>query len=276
MEQLKIKTAQNININFALASIGHRLGAFFIDNILKFIYLYTIFNIMNMGSTKGWDVDHWSEAALYIVLSSPVILYSLYSEVLMGGQTIGKKLLKIKVISIDGFKPDFTDHIIRWFLRLIDFNFFSLIFVYFHSFDFDDGTLFVIVYIAFLLGKCVGFFLIIKTKNNQRLGDIIANTAVIHLTDEVQFSETIIEDLVTDYIPTYPSVVNLSDNDMRIIKETFSDAVSYHDNIKTDYKTLIKLRTKIEEVGKIKSKEKSDKDFIRIVLKDYSFYTQNL
>ena len=223
MEQLKIKTAQNINIDFALADVGHRLGAFFIDNILKFIYLYFVFTVLESYTTHDWRFDHWSKAAFYIVLSLPVVLYSLYSEVLMDGQTIGKKLLKIKIISIDGFKPDFTDHLIRWFLRMIDFNFFSLVWVYIYSFDLGDGALFGIVYAAFLLGKMIGFFLIIRTKNNQRLGDIIANTTVIKLKDEVQFSETIIEDLVTDYKPTYPNVINLSDNDMRCLLYT-SDA----------------------------------------------------
>ena len=200
----------------------------------------------------------------------------MYSEVLMDGQTIGKKLLKIKIISIDGFKPDFTDHLIRWFLRMIDFNFFSLVWVYIYSFDLGDGALFGIVYAAFLLGKMIGFFLIIRTKNNQRLGDIIANTTVIKLKDEVQFSETIIEDLVTDYKPTYPNVINLSDNDMRIIKDTFTNIDTGELNTSTDFKTLIKLRSKIEEVAGIKSQEKTDYEFISKVLKDYSFYTQDL
>jgi len=276
MEQLKIKTAQNINIDFALADVGHRLGAFFIDNILKFIYLYFVFTVLESYTTHDWRFDHWSKAAFYIVLSLPVVLYSLYSEVLMDGQTIGKKLLKIKIISIDGFKPDFTDHLIRWFLRMIDFNFFSLVWVYIYSFDLGDGALFGIVYAAFLLGKMIGFFLIIRTKNNQRLGDIIANTTVIKLKDEVQFSETIIEDLVTDYKPTYPNVINLSDNDMRIIKDTFTNIDTGELNTSTDFKTLIKLRSKIEEVAGIKSQEKTDYEFISKVLKDYSFYTQDL
>jgi len=276
MEQLKIKTAQNININFSLANVGLRLGAFIIDNIIKITYFYIVFFALVLQNfSETWESDHWNDRAITIILGLPIILYSLYSETLMNGQTIGKKLLKIKVISIDGFKPDFTDHLIRWFLRMVDFNFFSLVYIYIHSFDLDDGAVFGIVYVAFLIGKAIGFFLIIATPNNQRLGDIIANTAVIHLKDEVEFSQTIIEDLVTDYIPTYPNVINLSDNDMRIIKETFKDAQTGNDG-RIDFKTLIKLRSKIEEVGQFQSKEKSDMEFIGKVLKDYSYYTQNL
>jgi hypothetical protein len=66
-------------------------------------------------------------------------------------------------------------------------------------------------------------------------------------------------------------VIKLSDNDARIIKETFNVAVA-----KRDYATLIKLRNKIEEVTGVKNISGNDTDFIRTILKDYSFYTQNM
>lgn len=270
MKRLQIKTAQNININFTLANVGQRLAAFFTDNILKFIYLYLIFNVLDLGNTNGIQTDGWSNKAFYIILMIPITFYSLYSEVLMDGQSIGKKLLKIKVISIDGFKPAITDFIMRWFLRVVDFNFFILIFIYIYSLNIDSSSMYSVLMIVFFIGKTVGFFLIIQTKNNQRLGDIISNTIVISLKDDVQFSDTIIENLSDDYKPTYPNVINLSDNDVRLIKNTFNNI-----GRKNDFKKLIKLRSKIEEVAKIKSKEKSDKEFIKKVLKDYSYYTQN-
>lgn len=71
--------------------------------------------------------------------------------------------------------------------------------------------------------------------------------------------------------PTYPSVIKLSDNDIRIIKETYKTASKFN-----DYKTLIKLRSKILEVTQIKSVHKSEKDLISIVLKDYNYYTQHM
>ena len=88
----------------------------------------------------------------------------------MNGQTIGKKLLQIKVINIDGFKPSITDYIIRWFLRIVDFNLASLIFIYIVSLGFSD--LFVLLWVVFIFGKLIGFFLILftcctfKSKNN--------------------------------------------------------------------------------------------------------------
>ena len=113
--------------------------------------------------------------------------------------------------------------------------------------------------------------MIVFTNKNQRFGDIIANTVVIYLKDEVKFSDTILENISTKYVPTYPNVIKLTDNDARIIKETFKNAGKFN-----DYKTLIKLRSKIIEVTGIVSKHKSDKEFIDTVLKDYNFYTQNM
>ena len=103
------------------------------------------------------------------------------------------------------------------------------------------------------------------------MGDMAAGTAVISLKSNININHTILEDLNEDYIPTYPLVIKLSDNDARIIKETFEVAVKTR-----DYGTLIKLREKIIDVTGIKNQSGNDQDFIRTLLKDYNYYTQNM
>ena len=270
MKTLQIKTAQNVNIKFTLASVFQRLSAFLIDNIIKFAYLYFIFEFFNFSSLEdALNGDSWDIKAIEAIVLIPITFYSLYSEILLNGQTLGKKLLSLKVINVDGFKPSTTDFIIRWFLRIIDFNLFSLLLVYIASLGLSDE--YILLVLLFLFGKLIGFFLILFTNKGQRFGDIIANTIVIYLKDEVKFSETILEEIKESYKPTYPSVIQLSDNDARIIKETFKNAAKFN-----DYTTLIKLRSKILEFTEIKSVHKSDKEFISTVLKDYNFYTQNM
>jgi uncharacterized RDD family membrane protein YckC len=270
MKTLQIKTAQNVNIKFTVANVFQRLLAFMVDNVLKFAYIYfavKIFDFSLFGAAT--DGDTWTLKALDVLFFLPITFYSLYSEILMNGQTLGKRLLKIKVINVDGFKPSITDYIIRWFLRIIDFNLFALLFVYVASLGLSDQ--YILLMLLFMFGKDVGFFLILFTEKSQRFGDIIADTIVIYLKDDVKFSQTILEDIKDNYIPTYPNVIKLSDNDARIIKETFKTASKFN-----DYKTLIKLRSKILEVTDIKSVHSSDKEFIDTVLKDYNFYTQNM
>ena len=270
MKTLQIKTAQNVNINFTLASVFQRLLAFLIDNIVKFAYIYFGLQFFSFSSFEaGLEGDSWSIRALDVLFFLPVTFYSLYSEILMDGQTLGKKVMHIKVMNVEGFKPSITDYVIRWFLRVVDFNFFILLFVYMASLGLSEK--YVLLVLLFLFGKMVGFLLISFTNKNQRFGDIIANTIVVYLKDDVKFSQTILENITDTYVPTYANVIKLSDNDARIIKETFKTASKFN-----DYKTLIKLRSKIIEVTDIKSIHKSDKEFIDTVLKDYNFYTQHM
>ncbi|WP_299667197.1 RDD family protein [uncultured Polaribacter sp.] len=270
MKRLQIKTAQNVNINFTLANVGMRLLAFVVDNVLKFAYLYFVYYVFDFQVVERvFSGDHWTAQAVGILVLIPVTFYSLYSEILLDGQTVGKKLLKIKVINEDGFKPSITDFIMRWLLRIVDFNLFILLAVYMYSLGLEHEDL--IMGVCFIVGKLVGLLLIIFTNKNQRFGDIIANTIVISLKDEAKFSDTILMHLTDTYLPTYPNVIQLSDNDVRIIKDTFASARKFN-----DYKTLIKLRSKIIEVTQITSKHKSDSEFIDTVLKDYNYYTQRM
>lgn len=270
MKTLQIKTTQNVNIKFTLASVFQRLMAFIIDNVVKFAYLYfasKVFGYSLLDSSLG--KDGWTIKAVEVLFLLPITFYSLYSETLLNGQTLGKRFLKLKVINIDGFKPSFTDYLMRWFLRIIDFNLFLLLFVYVASLGLQDESL--TLMLIFIVGKLVGFFLILFTNKNQRFGDIIANTIVIYLKDDVHFSQTILETIAATYVPTYPNVIQLSDNDVRIIKETYTTAVKFQ-----DYKTLTKLRSKILEVTQIKPIHTTDTDFIATVLKDYNYYTQSM
>lgn len=96
-----------------------------------------------------------------------------------------------------------------------------------------------------------------------------AGTSVITLKNNVNISHTILEELDDDYVPTYPNVIKLSDNDARIIKETYLRAKASR-----DYETLIKLRKKVVEVVEVKDYNSSDIEFIDTILKDYNYYTQ--
>ncbi|WP_298764053.1 RDD family protein [uncultured Polaribacter sp.] len=271
MKTLQIKTAQNVNIKFTVANAGQRLLAFAIDNVVKFAYVFFIYYVFDFQAIEGlYANDNWTKKAISILILVPATFYTLYQEILFSGQTLGKKLLNLKVINTDGFKPSTTDFAIRWFLRIVDFNLFILLAVYIYSSN-TDTTKQVLMGVVFLLGKLVGLFLIVFTNKNQRFGDIIANTIVIDTKDAAKFSDTILEELVETYKPTYPNVIQLSDNDVRIIKDTFKSARKFN-----DYKTQIKLRSKIIEVTGIVSKHKTDAEFITAILKDYNYYTEKM
>ena len=66
--------------------------------------------------------DDWSRIAIIVSFYLPVVFYSLIFEALLEGQTIGKRIMKIKVVKIDGYQASIYDYLVRWFFRLIDLN----------------------------------------------------------------------------------------------------------------------------------------------------------
>jgi uncharacterized RDD family membrane protein YckC len=248
MVELQINTTQNVNINFTAASVGERILAWGIDWLFKIAYIIVTYQIMFKilkFDEMVKNMDNWSQIAVFLMFYLPVIFYSLLFETLLDGQTPGKRIIKIKVVKIDGYQASLADFVIRWIFRIVDLN---------------------------MMSGVVALISIITSSKNQRLGDITAGTAVISLKNNVNISHTILEDLKQDYVPTYPMVIKLSDNDARIIKDTFRTARK-----SKDYKTLIKLRAKIVEVLELKDiKHNTDHEFIDTILKDYNFYTQNM
>lgn len=246
MSQLTINTTQNVTINFTAASVGERIGAHLIDMVLKIAYCLVLYGIIFTSVLEKIirTFDDYTVIALSVLTFLPVLFYSFVLEALLEGQTLGKKLLKIKVVKLDGYQASFGDYLIRWLFCAID---------------------------TLLFWGFIGLITMVSNKKTQRLGDISAGTAVITLKNNISISNTILEEIGATYLPIYPLVIKLSDNDVRIIKETFTNAVA-----KNDFEMIDRLQTKITTVTGIKNQSGNSSDFIRTVLKDYNFYTQNM
>lgn len=188
--------------------------------------------------------DNWSRIAVVILFFFPVMVYSVTLESFFEGQTIGKKLIKIKVVKIDGYQAGFGDYLIRWLFRIVENN---------------------------MLGGLIGLIAMSVSDKTQRMGDMAAGTAIITLKNNVTINSTILEEIEETYSPVYPLVVKLSDNDMRIIKETFQVAQK-----NSDVETIHKLSKKIQAVTGIKMQTTNQIEFLKTILKDYNFYTQNM
>lgn len=247
MAEIQITTTQNVNINFKAAELGDRILAWFIDVVIKYSYgglvIWMLYGLVD-DATSGTS-DYWSGMAILIILGSPIIVYTLLSEVFLNGQTIGKRLVKIQVVKIDGFQASFLDFFIRWVMRIVDITMFSGI---------------------------VALVFIGSTKKHQRLGGIASGTAVISKNNKVNIDHTILQEVKEDYRPTYLSVIKLSDNDMRIIKENYERSKK-----KGDHKTILKIKEKIINViGEEPTSTSTASMFIETVLLDYNYFTKNM
>jgi uncharacterized RDD family membrane protein YckC len=241
MANLAINTTQNVNLDYKLVSVGERILAFLIDLLIFSVYLYivqVISDIMGLAIS-----DNWTVFGLQQLLLLPVMFYSLYMHIIFNGRTIGKMVLKTRVVKIDGGPVHWSNYLTLWMLRLVDIWVFS-------------GS--------------VGLLSILFSERRQRVGDFAAGTVVISTKNTVKISHTILEELTEVYEPKFINVTKLTDRDVRLIKETYLIAIS-----SADYKTLNALRKKIESILEIKS-EFYDKQFIETILKDYNYYTQSM
>ncbi|WP_238528024.1 RDD family protein [Aquimarina agarivorans] len=161
---------------------------------------------------------------------------------MLNGQTLGKKIAKVQVVKIDGYRAGFLDYFIRWVMRIVDINLFSGV---------------------------VALVVIGSSKKHQRLGGIASGTAVITLKNKVTIDHTILQEVEADYEPVYTSVLKLSDNDVRIIKENLITALKTE-----DHKTLLIIKEKIIKViGQTPAKDITAENFIKRVIKDYNHYS---
>ncbi|WP_273567582.1 RDD family protein [Maribacter halichondriae] len=238
MEQFQIETAQNISIDQNTAHLGDRMLAYIIDSFI--ILVYTILIIWLLLSL---DIDFSDMWALYLLLGLPAFLYYVLLETFMDGKTVGKSLLHIRVVKIDGSKPNFSSYFVRWILRIID--------------------------VVLTSGGVAVLTILIRGKG-QRVGDIAAGTTVISEKKKVFLKDTLLRDLPEDYSPKFPQVTIFKDREMQTIKELFDSAKR-----NGDHNVILSLSNRIKKVTDITSDLKPI-EFVDIVIKDYNFYTQQL
>lgn len=242
MNTIIITTPQNIDLDYELGSLSDRMGGSLIDGIIKISYVVLVFATMNFWTPRGGSSTN---TVIIILLALPFIFYNLASELLLNGQTVGKKVMGIKVISLSGEQPSFSQYLNRWVFRLIDFT---------------------------LTGYMVGVIMVAATERKQRLGDLVAGTVVIKTRQRTELDKTLYEatDAAT-YIVTYSEVINLKDNDISLIKEVILNVV------KTQNIALAtQAQLKIEKVLQIKSNFENPLKFLQVILLDYNHITSQL
>ena len=236
MDNFQIETAQNISITQNAAGVGERILAFIIDVVIQVFYLIIINYLL-----QGIDMDGRQQWVYILVMGLPIFLYALLWETFWNGQTPGKAILQIRVVKIDGSKPAFSNYVVRWLLRLVDITFTS-------------GSVAVVTIL--LNGK------------GQRLGDLAASTTVISEKPNTDLHKSLLVDLPEDYVPKYPQVTVLSDRDVENIKNIYRDSVR-----NANHRVINSLSTKVSGLLEV-TPEEMPLQFIKTVLKDYSFYTQ--
>jgi uncharacterized RDD family membrane protein YckC len=188
MQKVGIKTTQNVFIDYEVAGLGERIGAFLLDLVLLAAYVGMLLYINFEISRLPLSVN--------LLLMLPVFLYHLLCEVFLNGQSIGKRQLNIKVVLMDGTSPALGHYLLRWVLRPVDI----------------------------LLYGSVAILCILIGGKGQRLGDIAAGTTVVKYREKVFANRQPVyaNELPEDYVVSFPQVIRLTDEDIALIRETLS------------------------------------------------------
>jgi hypothetical protein len=161
-------------------------------------------------------------------------------EIFNQGQSIGKMIMNMQVVKLDGSSPTLSSYLMRWLLFLI------------------DGP----------LTSYMGLIVMVLTRNNQRLGDLAAGTVVIKKQKykKIQISLDEYDYLSKGYKPRYPQAADLSLEQIEIITRT----ISIRQNDFADRITI--LANKVCEKLNIERKETDDVAFLRRIVRDYQYY----
>ncbi len=265
MNKIKIRTSFNIELDFEPASLVKRFLAWLLDLLVQVAYLIIAFRLLNgyvksLGSSSGNHDISYNITAIQILISLPVLLYHLISEVVLNGQSIGKKLTGIKVISESGTRPSFYQFLLRWVLRPFDVTSLGLgILVLLFSAG-ENGAFIILFYVVIIIVAAV-----VMLKQSKRLGDLAAGTLVIVSRIRSNLNDTVFFDLEDSYQPRYANVLQLSDRDMNIIKTILDTSVKQH-NVQLAERTSAKIRSALQI-----TEYQQPIEFLETVLKDYNY-----
>ena len=243
MNTISIVTTQNIELDYDLASLGDRIIGRLLDGLVIGGYVIGLILLNGFGNIDEFFVNY--DWIIIIIIILPIVFYDLLSELFLNGQSVGKKVMGIKVISLNGAQPSLSQYLLRWMFRMVDFQ---------------------------LSVSLVAVIMVAASEKKQRLGDLVAGTVLVKTKPRTHFNDTWYQPTSeTEYVVNYPEVIDLKDRDIQLIKEVLT-SINRSGNLGLAHQA----KEKIETVLNIKSKHFEAKDFLYAVLEDYNHLTARM
>lgn len=234
METIRVRTTQNVFIEYPIASLGDRIIAYIIDALIITGYQIICYLILD-------ELDIQGETTWIILFFFPFFLYHPLFEIFMNGQSPGKKQMRIKVVSMDGSSPTIGAYLMRWLFRLVE---------------------------ILLLRGALAMVTIAANGKGQRLGDLAAGTSVVKLVPQHATSAQQVFTLVEEgYQPQYTEVTQLNDFDIELMQTALT--VSRESG---NAAPVTLLTEKVKSLLGIQS-DLAPVKFLYTIIKDYSFLT---
>ena len=234
MQIIRVRTTQNVFIDYPVGSVGDRILAYLLDRLILIVYSVAVlaaFTKLEIETSYLW----------LIFFGFPWLFYSLLFEIFMDGQTPGKKALKIKVVRLDGTPPTIGDYLLRWIFAFVD---------------------------IFILSGAVAVVMVAMGGKGQRLGDVVAGTAVVKLLEHEQVvSQKVFVEPEEQYTPVFSQVVSLSERDIELVQRAL-EANRDQGNMQP----VIVVTDKIKSLLNIET-DMTQVKFLYTIIKDYQTIT---
>lgn len=125
-DQLKIQSADALQLELPIAGIGSRSYAFIIDWHIRlilglgwFFLILIISAIVSGGEENIFFNDLWRNLAIWPAVIV-YLAYHLVLEITMKGRTPGKRMAGVRIVTTDGRTPGIGALIVRNVFRLVD------------------------------------------------------------------------------------------------------------------------------------------------------------
>ena len=267
MAAIKVPTSFNIDVEFEIPEFYRRLIALLIDILINYFYFRIALEFYKSiaRSADLTDADAgYNLEALGVLLFLPIFIYHVVLEITMNGQSIGKKIMALRIVNENGGRASISQFLIRWLLRVSDVWIVALILFIASGPNFQNPeTAFIVLgALGFLITDIV---LVVSSKKGQRIGDILAHTILIRTNRQSSIEETVFQEVADSYSPSFPQIMQLSDRDINAIKSILETARKKGDlDMAASASDKIKAHLKIDTTM-------SPFEFLDILLKDYNY-----
>ncbi|MCO4806168.1 MAG: RDD family protein [Flavobacteriales bacterium] len=233
MKTLEFENTQGINLQYTIANTMERVIAYVLDAIILALF-FLVTAIIFQPEGDG------AQVYFAFVFIPPFFFYAVLMEWLNDGRSLGKMAIGLKVVRVDGRPVSGYDYLMRWLFRWLD---------------------------IYLSSWLLAPILVAATPRGQRLGDILADTTVIQTrTGRISLKRVLKLGQLKKYVPVYPQVLELSENQMMTVKEVINRNKRYPSH--AHFKARAELSNRLRSILDIDDQE-DDRVLLEILVKDY-------
>lgn len=248
MSELAIRSPTNVSINYQLAPLMERSLSFVIDVVIIMVVSQLI--SFALRTLLLWMIGDDYFLLLFLNAFLPILLFISYfalGEYWFEGQTVGKNVMGLRTIRIDGASPTFETYGLRAAMLLLDFVM-------------SIGT--------------IGLLAAASSPLNQRIGDRISQTVVIKTNANSLYKLHDILNIKTidDHEVLFPTAVRLDIQQALLIKEVM---VKWETRRAEAMKgVVISTADRVAKILDIEVPPQRQLEFLRQVLRDYIVLTR--